>query len=167
MLDACAPFALHWIECPIAETPDAIPSLKILRAKANGLGIRLAGLETEILRAGFAPFIAAGAYDVMMPDVKYCGGPIEMRAIAADMAQAGILFSPHNPSGPICHAHSLHLCASLVQADLLEMQYDETPRFDDLIGGCLGKPIDGQVVWPPKAPGLGVSLQHTKTEVAG
>ncbi len=47
------------------------PALKRLRARANAAGMRLAGCETEVRREGFRPFLKAGAYDVMMPDVKY------------------------------------------------------------------------------------------------
>jgi len=157
MIDACAPFGLYWIECPIVEAPDAIPTLKSLRARANATGTRLAGLETAILRAGFAPYVQAGAYDVMMPDVKYCGGPREMLAIAADLARAGVAFSPHNPGGPICHAHSLHLCATLPACDLLEIQFDETPMFNTLIDNALPPTRNGKAPLP-RTPGLGVSL---------
>jgi galactonate dehydratase len=158
LIAAVSPFNLYWIECPIAETEEDIPSLVKLRGFANAAGIRLAGLETAIQRNGFAPYLAAGAYDVMMPDVKYCGGPREMLAIAADLARHGVAFSPHNPTGPICHAHSLHVCAALPQTDLLEHQFDETPMFASLVEGPLEKPINGNVTMPAIEAGLGVSL---------
>lgn len=157
LIDACAPFNLHWIECPIAETLAEIPALVSLRARANAAGMRLAGLETAILRQGFAPYLAAGAYDVMMPDVKYCGGPLEMLAIADDMARHGVTFSPHNPTGPICHAHSAHLCAAMAQSDLLEMQFDETPMFETLVDMPLLPPASGEVRLSA-APGIGLQL---------
>jgi len=158
LIDACAPLHLYWIECPIAETEADIPALVALRARANAAGIRLAGLETSIQRHAFAPYLAAGAYDVMMPDVKYCGGPQEMLAIADDMTRHGVTFSPHNPTGPICHAHSLHICATLPQSDLLETQFDETPMFDSLVDHTLPQPVEGFVSLPTGGAGLGVSL---------
>lgn len=158
LIDACAPFNLHWIECPVAETEPDIPDILALRKKANAAGIRLAGLETAIQRKGFAPFLKAGAYDVMMPDVKYCGGPQEMLAIADDMTRHGVTFSPHNPSGPICHLHSMHVCAALADCDLLETQFEETPMFQSLIDSPLVQPIEGQVTVPHGPPGLGTSL---------
>jgi galactonate dehydratase len=165
LIDACVPFGLYWLECPIPETPAAIPDLVALRARANSAGMRLAGLETAILRDGFAPYFKAGAYDVMMPDVKYCGGPAEMRAIATDLARHGVAFSPHNPSGPICHAHSLHLCAATPGADLLEVQFDETPMFDSLVDRPPPPPIAGRVALPAGATGLGLAL--TLSDTAG
>lgn len=158
LIDACAPLALHWIECPVAETEADIPALKALRRRANAAGMLLAGLETTILRAGFAPFIRAGAYDVMMPDVKYCGGPQEMLALATDMARHDVQFSPHNPSGPICHAHSLHICATLPDCDLLETQFDETPMFDALVTPPPPATRDGCMDPPDAGAGLGLSL---------
>lgn len=163
LIDACAPLNLHWIECPIAETPADIPAIVSLRRRANAAGMRLAGLETAILREGFAPYLQAGAYDVMMPDVKYCGGPQEMLAIAADMARHGVAFSPHNPTGPICHAHSLHICAALPECDLLETQFDETPMFDSLIDQVLPRPIAGCVPIP-SGTSLGLSLRTPRPE---
>jgi len=158
LIDACAPLNLYWIECPILETEADIPALVSLRRRANAAGMRLAGLETAILRNGFAPYLALGAYDVMMPDVKYCGGPHEMLAIAADMTRHGVTFSPHNPTGPICHLHSLNICATLAQSDLMETQFDETPMFDNLVNRTLPQPIDGQVTLPTAEAGLGLSL---------
>jgi galactonate dehydratase len=164
LIDACAPFGLHWIECPIAETEATIPDLVALRARANALGIRLAGLETAIRREGFAPYLAAGAYDVMMPDVKYCGGPDEMMAIAADLARHGVAFSPHNPSGPICHLHSLSVCATLPESDLLETQFDETPMFESLVGGDLPVAVDGHMSLREAVAGLGVTIDLSGAE---
>nr|WP_306267256.1 mandelate racemase/muconate lactonizing enzyme family protein [Pararhizobium sp. IMCC3301] len=158
LIDACAPLKPYWIECPILETEAGIAELVSLRRRANAAGMRLAGLETAILRQGFAPYLAAGAYDVMMPDVKYCGGPREMLAISVDMARHGVAFSPHNPSGPICHMHSMHICASLPQEELLETQFDETPMFDSLVDQALPQPIGGRVTLPMSRLGLGLSL---------
>lgn len=158
MIDACAPLALDWVECPIAETVDAIPALVALRARANARGMRLAGLETAILRAGFAPYLAAGAYDVMMPDVKYCGGPEEMLAIADDLARHGVVFSPHNPTGPVSHLHSLHVVATLSGAGPLETQFDETPLFAGLVDGTLPPTSAGRIALPAGGAGLGYDL---------
>lgn len=157
LIDACGGLGLHWVECPIAETLETVADVVALRQRANAKGMRLAGLETEIRRAGFAPWLRAGAYDVMMPDVKYAGGPAEMLALAAEFARYGVEFSPHNPSGPVCHAQSMHLCAALGQTDLLEMQFDESPVFDGLAGMALGPSGKGVAALPVAASGIGFS----------
>jgi Enolase C-terminal domain-like len=108
-------------------------------------------------RTPFQPFAEAGAYDVMMPDIKYIGGIDEMRRTADLLTRHGIVTSPHNPTGPICHAVSIALCAALPQTGRLELQLDETPLFDDLVAGACPSPAGGAVT-VPTAAGHGLSL---------
>jgi galactonate dehydratase len=157
-LDALKPVGLHWFECPVPDTEAMIPDLVRIRAAANRQGVLLAGMENAILRRGFQPFLEARAFDVMMPDVKYAGGPDEMMRIAEEFAAAGVTFSPHNPSGPICHGHSLQICAAVPDLAVLETQYDETPLFDELVGSGLPPAEDGIVHLSDSAAGIGVSL---------
>ncbi|GAA4325580.1 hypothetical protein GCM10023144_08070 [Pigmentiphaga soli] len=149
---------LYWIECPTPETADHYPALRGLRAQANAAGIRLAGAEHMSGLAGFAPLLAAGVYDAMMPDVKYAGGLDEMLAIAGAFKAAGVDFSPHNPTGPVCHAASLQIAAAASAFDCLELQFDETPRFDELVGHGLPQVDNGAVQLPDGQAGLGVGL---------
>ena len=158
VIAAAAEMGVHWVECPLPETADAIPALVRLRTQANRRGVLLAGLETAVGVEGFAPFIAAGAYNVMMPDVKYVGGLGEMLRLAAAMEQAGVAFSPHNPTGPVCHATSLHVCATTRHVQSLEMQFDETELFPALAGRDL-QAVSGGLLLVPSGPGIGMDLQ--------
>ena len=158
VLAAVDPLRLYWLECPLVENAANLPALVRLRSAANGLGIRLAGCEQAIGLAGFAPFLAAGAYDVMMPDVKYVGGLAEVMRVAAAFDRAGVDFSPHNPSGPVCHAASLQVSAAVPTLSRLELQFDESPLFDGLVGGQLPATGGGSSALPQK-PGLGVGLR--------
>jgi galactonate dehydratase len=159
LISAAAPLGLYWIECPIAESPEQIPALVDLRRRANGANMRLAGLEMQIGLDGFRPYLDAGAYDVMMPDVKYAGGPGEMMRIAAALHRAGVAFSPHNPTGPVCHAHSLHICAAVGAGARLEMQFDESPMFDGFCETPVPGARDGCVDAAARGPGLGLALR--------
>ncbi len=160
VIAAAAELKVHWVECPLPETPAQLAALARLRRRADRRGVLLAGCEQGIGTAGFEPFLRAGAYDVMMPDAKYVGGLAEMLRLAETMRRAGVAFSPHNPSGPVCHAVSLHLCGVAAGLHSLEVQYDETPLFDELVGQPQQetKCLDG-VVGLPTAMGLGVALQ--------
>ncbi len=100
VLRECEPLALHWLECPVPESPEMVPTIVRLRAFANARGVRLAGCEEMSLVGGFAPYLAAGALDVLMPDVKYAGGLREMLRVAEAIGRAGAAFSPHNPNKP-------------------------------------------------------------------
>ncbi len=129
MLAECKPFNLHWLECPIPEGLETMPAIARLRTQAHACGMLLAGGENIIGLDGIKPFVDARAYDVIMPDVKYVGGLATMLELAATQEKSGIAFSPHNPSGPVAHAASLEVCSVVVQPDLLEIQFDETPMF--------------------------------------
>jgi galactonate dehydratase len=155
-LDACK---LYWLECPVPETAEMLDTLRALRADANARGVRLAGCEEMRRVDGFMPFIEAGAYDVMMPDAKYVGGLDEMLAVAAALAHHGMAFSPHNPSGPVCHAASVQVCAVAATLDRLEMQYAESPLFDAIVGGHAPRAVNGAIALP-RGPGLGVTLDE-------
>jgi galactonate dehydratase len=152
-----APLSLHWLECPVAEANHA--EIRRLRSMANDRGMRLAGAETLAGLAAYRPVIEAGCYDVLMPDVKHAGGHREILRIAALAQTAGVEIAPHNPTGPICHAHSVHLCAAIPNFWRLEVQYGETPRFFSLVTG--GSLAFSQGTAPlPQAPGLGVTLDE-------
>jgi len=155
------PLKLYWLECPIAEDETHFAALRRLRSQANDKGVRLAGCEMMIGQAGFRPFLEAGVYDVIMPDVKYAGGLRELLRIGEDAARHNVACSPHNPSGPIAHAHSLHLSAHLPVFPFLEFQYGESPLFFDFVTGGLPDPNSGRSE-VPRGTGLGVGLGGEK-----
>jgi galactonate dehydratase len=146
-LAECARLGVRWFECPLPETPEHYAAIKRLRARANAAGMRLAGAELFIGAAGFRPLLEQGLYDVVMPDVKYAGGLGECLRIGALAARHGVACSLHNPSGPVCHAHSLHVSAVLASEERLEYQYGETPRFYAIAPG-LAEPSRGSALLP-------------------
>ncbi len=148
---------LYWVECPLPETEANLSALRRLRSLANARAIRLAGCETAFGEKGFASFLKAQTYDAMMPDAKYVGGLAEMLRIADAFAGAGVAFSPHNPTGPVCHAASLQVCAAARTLDRLEVQFDETSLFDELVDGALPRAERGASTLPG-GPGLGIGL---------
>ena len=150
---------LLWFECPISENPENYPALARLRSVAHRHGTRLAGAEQQIGVVGFRPFIEGGLLDVVMPDVKYAGGYGEMLRIAALCERAGVAFSPHNPTGPVCTMASLHLCAVAPGFLILEHQVGESPLYFEVLRG--GHPAPGEGVFQlGDAPGLGIDLDE-------
>jgi galactonate dehydratase len=132
-LQALAPAALHWFECPIAETHAHWPAMRRLRAATREQGVLLAAAETQVGLASFQTLFDEALYDVVMPDIKYCGGPLEMLKIAECAAEHGVLFSPHNPSGPVCTWHSLQIAALAPECAMLELQFDESDLYDAVL----------------------------------
>jgi len=151
------PLKLYWFECPLPEQPANFDALRRLRARANADGVRLAGCEMMTGLDGFRPYLEAGIYDAIMPDVKYAGGLRELLRIGEFAASHGVACSPHNPSGPIAHAHSLHLSAHLPSCPFLEYQYDESPLFFDFVSGVLPDPRSGTSALP-QGTGLGIGI---------
>src|SRR5690606_26036207 len=160
LIDAVGDLDLYWIECPIDEGLEHLSALRALRERANRRGIRLAGGEKMIRKAAFESYAAARVYDVMMPDVKYAGGIEEMLAISTLLAEHGIAFSPHNPTGPVCHVASVQVCAAASVIDALEVQFDETPLFNEIL--VQGQPllVNGKAQLDPDAPGLGIVMNE-------
>lgn len=163
LIEAAEPYGLDWIECPIAEIPANAAAIAGLRREANRRGIRLAGLEMGTGLGAFAPYLEADAYDVIMPDVKYLGGLALMADLAALAANHGATLSLHNPTGPISHAASLHVCAALPECDALELQFDESPLFDALLAGPHFTSAGGFSA-VPQTPGIGAALDMHRVQ---
>ena len=158
-LRALAAARLHWFECPLPESRDNWPALRRIRAAARDQGVLLAAAETQVGVAAFQALYDAELYDVVMPDVKYCGGPQEMLTIAQRATDAGVRFSPHNPTGPVCSQYSLHVAAVAPACEWLEMQFDETPLYGRLVGHRQPPLVGGRLL-VPSGPGLGVTLDE-------
>jgi galactonate dehydratase len=155
------PLHLYWFECPLVEVPAAFSALRRIRAQANAMGVRLAGCESMTGLDVFRSFLNAGVYDVIMPDVKYAGGLEEILRIGEAAAAHDVLCSPHNPTGPIAHLHSVHVCSLLAASPFLEFQYGESPLFFDIVDGALPDPNTG-VSAVPDGKGLGAGIDMTK-----
>jgi galactonate dehydratase len=166
-LDAIAPLRLEWLECPTPEGPDWLDGLARLRRAANGVGVKLAGGENAVGVTGLFPAITAGVYDIVMPDIKYCGGYGEFVRIAELANRFNIAISPHNPSGPITHIHTLHLCTILALSGLVEQRFAESDLFERVVDGEAMGLVQGCFIALPR-PGIGVKVcETTLSELPG
>jgi galactonate dehydratase len=147
----------YWIECPISEHSSRFPAIARLTRLAQACGMKCAGAEMITGADQAEAMCAAGLYDVLMPDIKYAGGYRGMLQIAQVCERHGREFSPHNPTGPIAHVASVHLCAAAPTLLWLEHQWNESPLFEALVGGFAPPLVDGAFV-VPVAPGLGAKL---------
>ncbi len=147
-----------WLECPLPENLETLPDIARLRRAANRHGMRLCGLETAGGWDEVEPFVATGAYDLIMPDVKHAGGLKTILEIAQLAQAAGTAVSLHNPSGPVAHLCSVHVMAALGSDERLEIQWQESPLFHQLTEPP-PKIRDG-TCRPTVAPGLGTSLRE-------
>lgn len=149
---------LFWAECLVSERPEHHAELARVREFARSRGTRLCGGERQSGPLGFAPIVKGRLLDVIMPDIKYAGGFAGMLRIAEESHAAGIEFSPHNPTGPVCTLASLHACALAPNFLILERQ-KENAMYDRVVVGQHPAMKDGAYELPT-APGLGVSVNE-------
>lgn len=148
---------LHWFECPLTETYENWDALRRVKVQANERNILIAAAETQVGVGAFEMQIREKLLDVVMPDIKYCGGPATMLAIAEMAATNEILFAPHNPTGPICTVASLHVACVASKAHMLELQFEESPLYDALVAHQ-HPPLQNGKYHVPNLTGLGVTL---------
>jgi galactonate dehydratase len=146
----------YWVECMTTEHPAGFADIARLTGLAHERGMRTAGGETIAGPDAARAMCAGRLYDVLMPDIKYCGGFGGMRAIAAVCADHGVDLAPHNPTGPIAHVASVHACASVPNVLWLEHQWNESPLFDALAGPM--PRLAGGAFEVPTSRGLGARL---------
>jgi len=153
------PATPYWVECPVSEHPSCFPAIARLTRLAREFGMRTAGGEMIAGADQAEAMCAAGLYDVLMPDIKYAGGYRGMLEIARVCERHGKAYSPHNPTGPIAHLASIHVCAASPALLWLEHQWDESPLFESLVGGVPAPLVEGAFV-VPGTPGLGATLDR-------
>ncbi len=147
-----------WFECPLPENAEAIPDLRLLRQDANRRGIRLCGLETAGTWTDIAPFIEGETYDLIMPDVKHACGLQNILDIGSKAKNLGVGISLHNPTGPVAHLFSAHVMAALGSRERMEIQWNESPIFFDLIDPA--PVITTGTCRPTDTPGLGAVMPN-------
>jgi len=149
------PVNLTWYEEPVP--PEQIESTVEIRKRIQQ---PMAGGEVLFGVAGFAPLTRNHAVNVIMPDVKHCGGLLEMTRIAAIAAADGVKVAPHNPSGPIATAASVQVCAVLENFNFLELQWGEV----DWRSSVLNPPeiFRNGSIRVPETPGFGAELNESE-----
>ncbi len=153
MAAAVEPFQPFFFEEPLR--PENIEAMGELRQK---IGIPIATGEMLYTKYEFRDVIAAGAADILQPDLLLCGGLMETKKIAA-MAEAHYLtIAPHSPLGPVSTAVSTHFAASTPNFIVLEYRVDSEGPMRDLILEPL-KLVDGYLQLPEE-PGLGIELNE-------
>jgi galactonate dehydratase len=145
------PLRLFWLEEVTPAEP--ITDLATVNRMAT---MPTAGGESIHGVRGFYNYIRAAAVDIVMPDVKICGGMLEMKKIAAIAEAANLQVSPHGPASPIGNAAAAHVASTLSNFTILEHAFGEVPWRAELVTPA--EHIDrGEMVLSTRA-GLGIDL---------
>jgi galactonate dehydratase len=118
-----------------------------------------AGGESIYGVRGFYRYITGGAVDIVMPDVKMCGGVLELKKIAALAEGAGLLVAPHGPASPLGNVVAAHVCATMPNFHILEFSYGEVPWRAEVIDPPESVQKGGYLAFTGK-PGYGVELNE-------
>src|SRR5688572_3667974 len=153
--DMLASYGIHWFEEPLA--PDALSDYIQLRQRAK---IPIAGGEVLTRRQSFQPWLEAGAFDIVQPDVTKVGGISEERRIAWMARDHGIRFIPHGWNTAVGLAADLQLAAAFADTDLVEY-LTGSPFIDEIAEGGWKLDADGMLAIP-STPGLGLRLDWDK-----
>jgi L-alanine-DL-glutamate epimerase-like enolase superfamily enzyme len=140
-----------WFEEPLR--PDALNDYVLLRQNAP---VPIAGGEVLTRRQSFQPWLLAGAFDIVQPDVTKVGGISEERRIAWMAQENGVRFVPHGWNTAVGLAADLQLASAFPDTDLVEY-ITGSPYVDELAAGGWVLDKDGMLVIPD-GPGLGLTL---------
>ncbi len=150
LLHRVEPLKLFWLE-EVTRVAD-LPAIR------HAAPMPSAGGEVIYGARGFLPYINAGCVDIVMPDVKYCGGMLELKKIASLAEAAGLKVSPHGPASPVGNVCAAHVCAGLPNFLILEFSYGEVPWRAELIDPP--EQLSGGSLTLTATPGLGMRLNE-------
>ncbi|MFT5116154.1 MAG: galactonate dehydratase [Parasphingorhabdus sp.] len=155
---AIEPFDIYWLEDAILAS-----SFEPLRELRHSTKIKLTGSETLASRQQFRSLMQTGAVDIIMPDLAWCGGLSEARAIAniADSFQLPV--APHDCTGPVvwaaaCHL-SIHASNALIQESVRAFY---TGWYNELVDNL--PVVEQGYITPLSGNGLGLQLLPERLE---
>lgn len=99
----------------------------------------------------------SGGIAVLQTDVIHIGGILRLLEAAAMADAVMVPMAPHNASGPIATAATLHVMAAIPNVFIQEMFHPDDAAWRDQVAEPVIRVHDG-VVDVPQGPGLGVSL---------
>ena len=150
---ALEPVGLLWLEDPIPDfNPAALASIRA----ATSTPIATGELFQTLLE--HREYIDARAVDVLHPDTRMVGGPLEHKRVA-DYADAHFIpTAAHNGASPFGTIASAHVCAASRSFLYLEFHWYGVEWINDLVAG--GMPLVDGCIELSGAPGYGTTINE-------
>lgn len=148
-----ADYDVYWFE--EALVPDALDDYVALRRAAP---VPIAGGEVLTRRQAFQPWLQAGAFDIVQPDVTKVGGISEERRIGWMAQENGVRFIPHGWNTALGLAADLQLASAFANTDFVEY-LTGSPYIDAIVATPWQLDADGMLAIP-SGPGLGIELDR-------
>ena len=156
--DELTELGVFWLEEPLPAAD--LAGMRTLREQT---GIRVAGGEMASTPDELLSALAAGALDVVQPDVVLAVGMSRARTVAEVAMLGSRWFTPHTWTNGLGLLANLHVVAGVGGGPFLEFPYDPpgwTPqRRDFFLAEPLTIDADG-CLSVPKAPGLGAVIDE-------
>ncbi len=133
---------------------DSLENLAEFRASTS---IPVCASETLGTRWGFRDLLEMRATDYVMPDVGWAGGLTESKKIASLAETYNLPIAPHDCTGPVVWASSVHLSLNAVNAVFQESVRAQYTGWYTEVTTTLPQVRDGMVSIGAE-PGLGVDL---------
>ncbi|HTN60188.1 MAG TPA: mandelate racemase/muconate lactonizing enzyme family protein, partial [Devosia sp.] len=147
-------FRPFWMEDPIKmQDSDALA----LYAERSGLPV--CASETLATRAQFLDLLRKGATDYVMLDISWCGGLSEAKKIATMAEAFQRPIAPHDCTGPVVFAASIHLALNAPNAIFQEsVRAYYSSWYRDLV--TVMPRIENGQIYPFAGAGLGLELSE-------
>ncbi|MCH7594365.1 MAG: hypothetical protein IIB27_07635 [Chloroflexi bacterium] len=156
--------SVAWYE----EAVDGIEHPDVMKQIRERATMDVAGAESGYGIALFRRMIEGGIMDVVMPDIKFCGGVGEAVEIGRALeASAPGSVSLHSPSGPVSQLASAHASAAFASAASrpLEHAWGEAEWRASVLEPA--ERIEGGRIYIPEGPGLGARIDRSTVEARG
>ena len=148
---ALAECNLMWYEEPVSHRyPDQLSYI------TSNVPMPTASVESIFGIENMRPFLLDRVVDVLMPDVKHCGGLQEAIYIANAARLKRLLVAPHNPSGPVATVASAHITSVIPNFLILEYAWGEVEWRRELLDPI--EPVNKGYLEISQSPGLGYRL---------
>jgi L-alanine-DL-glutamate epimerase-like enolase superfamily enzyme len=152
IMAALEEFDPYWFEDPVKmNNSDALADL------AASTRVPITASETLATRFAFREFLARGAIGIAMPDLSWVGGLSEAKKVATMAEAHHVPVAPHDCTGPVVFAASVHLSLNAPNALVQEsVRAFHTGWYKELVTDL--PRIEDGYIYPMTGPGLGTRL---------
>lgn len=140
-----------------AEDPIKMQDTDALMIYAQRSGLPVCASETVATRAQFLEILRKGAVDYVMLDISWCGGLSEAKKISTMAEAFQRPIAPHDCTGPVVFAASIHLSLNAPNAVFQEsVRAYYSSWYRDLV--TVMPRIENGHIYPFEGAGLGLEL---------
>lgn len=151
--NAIKPFDPYFFEEPTP--PDCLDALAQVHKNAP---VPIAAGERLYSLTQMRDFLERGCADFVQPDISHCGGISAVKKMAALCEAHYVALAPHNPSGPVANAATLHIAASTPGFRILEICFTDVSWRKELTNERVV--FDKGNILIPTGVGLGLEINE-------